>query len=365
MKVLWLTNIPSPYRVKFFNELGKHCDLTVLFEVNSSKDRDSSWASFNKESFTPVFLMGKRIGASNAICPGVVKYLNKSFDHIVITNFSSPTGIIAISFLRMMRISFEIESDGGFPGSGKGVKEQVKRFILKGADRYFSTAKSHDCYYLKYGVKKEKIVRYPFTSIGESEILDVPVDKSVKEELKKKLGISESIIILGVGQFINRKGFDVLLSCYDYLPEEVGIYLIGGTPTPEYLKIANGKRRVHFIQFKLKDELAEYYKAADIFVLPTREDIWGLVINEAMAYGLPVVTTTRCVAGLELIKNGKNGFLVKPDDIKELSESIVRVINMNKSDSLSQNSLRIIKEYTIEKMAQCHVEIWRSRREDV
>ena len=62
--------------------------------------------------------------------------------------------------------------------------------------------------------------------------------------------------------------------------------------------------------------------AADAFVLPTREDIWGLVINEAMAYGLPVVTTDRCNAGLELIKNNVNGYVVHVDDKGELAKKL-------------------------------------------
>lgn len=358
MKVLWLTNIPSPYRIKFFNELGKQCDLTVLFEVRSSLERDNSWADFNIECFTPVFLAGKRIGASNAICPGVIKHIKKEYDHIVVTNFSSPTGIIAICFLRMMRIPFEIESDGGFPGNGKGVKERIKCWVLKGANRYFSTAEQHDRYYLQYGVKKSKIVRYPFTSINFRDILDAPVKSEIKENLRKKLGLSEKKIILGVGQFIYRKGFDVLLSCYDKLPDNVGIYLIGGSPTKEYMEVAKGKERIHFIEFKLKNELADFYQAADVFVLPTREDIWGLVINEAMAYGLPVVTTTQCVAGLELITNNKNGFLVQVDSVDELADSIVKALMMNENNFLSYNCLDIIRRYTIENMAKCHIEIW-------
>ena len=56
-------------------------------------------------------------------------------------------------------------------------------------------------------------------------------------------------------------------------------------------------KNVYFIEFKKSEELNEYYKAADIFVHPTREDIWGLVVNEAMAKGLPVVTTNNVLQG--------------------------------------------------------------------
>lgn len=57
-----------------------------------------------------------------------------------------------------------------------------------------------------------------------------------------------------------------------------------------------------FVEFKTKEDLIDYYRAADLFVLPTREDIWGLVVNEAMAAGTPVITTTNCGAGMEILK---------------------------------------------------------------
>ena len=77
MKVLILTNIPSPYRVDFFNELGKLCELTVVFERAASTERDDSWKTYNTDHFTPVVLNGVKKGVANAFCPSVVKYLKK------------------------------------------------------------------------------------------------------------------------------------------------------------------------------------------------------------------------------------------------------------------------------------------------
>ena len=61
MKVLFLTNIPSPYRVDFFNEIGKYCDLTVLFEKGFSNERDTSWKNYSFDNFKGIFLKGKSI----------------------------------------------------------------------------------------------------------------------------------------------------------------------------------------------------------------------------------------------------------------------------------------------------------------
>lgn len=159
MKVLWLANIPSPYRVKFFNELGKHCELTVLFERKASLERNDSWKNYELKEFRAVFLRGKRIGVAEAFCPSIISYLKRDYDHIVVTTFSDLTGILAILYMKFYKIPYEIESDGAFPSNNKGIREKikngVKRFLLSGAKRYFSTAKLHDEYYKQCGAKRK------------------------------------------------------------------------------------------------------------------------------------------------------------------------------------------------------------------
>jgi glycosyltransferase involved in cell wall biosynthesis len=362
MKILWLTNIPSPYRVEFFNEIGKYCDLTVLFERACSSERDVSWTKYQFVTFKGVIKKGINIGADKAVSLNTLKYLKKeSYDHIVISNPLTPTGIIAIHYMRMKDIPYSIVSDGGFPKGGKGFKEVFKKHILKGASFYFSTASVHDKYYSMYGAKSENIVRYPFTSLKNDDILKKPLERAEKEKYKKNLGMKEEKIILSIGQFIHRKGYDILLKASKKLGENVGVYIIGGTPTEEYLKIIDELKinNVHFEGFKTKEQLSEYFMAVDLFVLPTREDIWGLVINEAMAYGLPIVTTSKCVAGLELVRNNENGFIVPVNDSGALKESIKTILESNTLlECMAKNNLSKIRHYTIENMARKHIEIF-------
>lgn len=358
MKILWLTNIPSPYRVKFFNELGKKCDLTVIFEKGSSSERDESWKDFQLENFKAIFLSGKSVGVAEAICFSVVKYINKEYDHIVVTNYSDPTGIIAVIYMKSRGIHYEIEGDGAFPILNSRLKRSVKKFILSKADICFSTAKLHDKYYRINGVPKEKIIRYPFTSISKNEIIEVPVNLGIKQKLKNQLNAKERYMVLAVGQFIPRKGYDNLIKAASYLDESYGIYIVGGDAPKEYTEMVKkyNCKNVHFIDFKKSEELSEYYKAADIFVHPTREDIWGLVVNEAMAKGLPVITTNKCIAGLEMIQNNINGTIGEVDDIQYLVTSIKQCCNMKEEYAL--RALETAKQYTIENMVSCHLKIW-------
>nr|WP_309098433.1 glycosyltransferase family 4 protein [Fredinandcohnia onubensis] len=364
MKILWLTNIPSPYRVNFFNELGKYCDLTVLFEKGESSERDKSWRNYKFTFFKGVFLKGIGVGVDKAVSLEVIKYLKKGkYDHIVVSNFSTPTGIIAIEYMRLNKMVYSLESDGGFLKNNNRVKEQLKKHIIKGAELYFSTAKMHDEYYIKYGAEPDKILRYPFTSLYKSDILMKPLEKSEKNHLRNKLGIKEDKVVLSVGQFIHRKGFDILVKASKDLNDNVGIYIVGGDPTEEYIQLRRRLKlnNVHFIGFKNGAELREFYKAADLFVLPTREDIWGLVINEAMAYGLPVITTDKCIAGLELVNDSENGFIVPINNSSSLATQIIEVLKDQKVvDEMSKSSLEKIQKYTIENMATVHINILNS-----
>ena len=362
-KVLFLTNIPSPYRVDFFNELGKKCDLTVLFEKGTSDERDKSWGNYNFESFKGIVLKGIALDKDKAFSKEVVKYLKDfRYNNIIVANTATPTGMLAIEYMKLHKISYYIEGDGGFAKSGKGLKEKIKKHFIKGAIGYFSTSKSHDLYYKTYGAEEDKIYRYPFTSLKKEDIIKKTVSKDEKLQLRSQLGINEENVIVAVGQFIHRKGFDVLINACQYFNENVGVYIIGGVPSEEYLKLQEtvGFKNIHFLEFMLKPQLNEYFKSADVFVLPTREDIWGLVVNEAMAQGLPVVTTDKCIAGLELVENSKTGFIVHCDNCKELAEKVNLILLDEKTKkSMSEACLNKISKYTFSDMADSHLKILR------
>lgn len=359
MKILWLTNIPSPYRVDFFNELGKWCELTVLFEKKASDERDESWKNFNINNFVPIFMKGKNIGVAEAFCLEVISYLKKGcFDCCIITNFSDPTGILAITILKARKIPYIVESDGGFAGSGKGMKEKLKKWLLSGADKCFSTSKEHDNYYMTYGVKRENLIRYPFTSLHVTDILRTPVTDEQKKELRSQLHMPEERIILAVGQFIYRKGYDILLRAVSQINCNIGCYIVGGKASKDYedlieeLKLTN----VHFLDFQNKENLDKYYMATDVFVHPTREDIWGLVINEAMAKGVPVVTTNKCIAGLELIRKSNVGRIVPTENPTALRIAIEELLAFD-SYRGSCEVLDAIQDYTVENMAAIHLRV--------
>lgn len=357
LKVLLLTNIPSPYMVDYLNELGKYCDLTVVFERESSAARDSSWKNWKAKRFQSIILKGLKLRgpeADMAISPQVIKYIDKSYDKIIVCNPCTPTGIIACLYMNALNISHGFQSEGAFPGSGKGWKEKIKKIVYTKGDFFFSTAELEDQYYAMYGADRKKIKRYPFTSLYYNEVLNAPLLKKAKDIIKNKLGIPFDYLVVSMGRLIPRKGYEVLIKAFKGFDKNVGFYIIGDEPTGEYLALREEyNENVVFLPFQDKETIKEYYKAADVFVLNTREETWGLVINEAMSFGIPVITTNRCYAALSMIESGKEGFVLEVDDVSDFHEKIKLLLEDEQLRyMMGEYCLQKSQSYTIENMAK-------------
>ena len=360
-RVLFLTNYPSPYRVHFFDELGKYLDVTVLYSdrVEDIKHRNAAWFEEGNHGFQAVRLTSRFRVGRRYLCFDVLPWLKKNYDAIVVCGYSSPTAVLAMAYLRLHRIPFYMEVDGGLIRHDSRLKHFVKKSLVCLANRWLSTGVHTTKYLVHYGAREENVTHYPFSSLYAGDILEKPVSQAEKTELRRELEIPEKHMILAIGQMIHRKGFDVLLKAAGKLDPEIGIYFVGGEAKEEYRKLREelGLEHVHFLGFQKKDRLAKFYKASDLFVLPTREDIWGLVINEALAYGLPTITTDRCVAGLELIEDGINGYVVPVEDVEALAEKIQAVLESD-MEAMGKAALEKVRPYTLENMAKTHAEIF-------
>ena len=140
-----------------------------------------------------------------------------------------------------------------------------------------------------------------------------------------------------------------------------GILIIGGGPEKtnyeKMLKELN-INNIFLIDFLKKDELLSYYDMCDAFIMPTREDIWGLVVNEALSRGLPVLSSDKCLSATELINNN-NGKIFKSNNSTELAKAITDFNKKNNVEikKMSMAALLSIKKYTIERMTEDHKNI--------
>lgn len=370
-KVLFVTNYPSPYRVDFFNLLGKNVDLTVSFTETSEqqKHRNKEWFNNNYECFKPIFLKKKIKMGKVVFHWDIIPLIKQKYDIIIFGGYSSVTFMIAMMYLRKKGIPYYIEADGGLIHHDSRVKYMIKKHFISSASGWFSSGTLTTNYFVHYGAKKEKVYQYPFTSLSQKDLIDNLSDfdasnwesqrEIIRNNAKNELKILEQTVVIYVGQLIYRKGVDTLIKASGKIPKDIGVYIIGGVPNDDYNKLKQqyNATNVHFIGFKKKFELAKYYQAADLFVLPTREDIWGLVVNEALSYGLPVISTDRCVAAVELIQEGKNGSIIKPNCSTALAKTIKKWANKINSNNEIE-AYRSIQNYTLEKMCERHIEIF-------
>ena len=361
-KVFYYCNFPSPYYIGFLNELGKCCELTVVFERGASSERDDSWKQFSAPNIKNLIIMhGLHTKADMAFCPQIIRYATKEkYDHYIVHDPASPTGMWLIWYLKLRKIPFVFQCEGGFGGDGKSsLKEKYKKALMTGAKLYLSPMSNGREYFRAYGAVDDTLYRYPFASFYDKDILEKPLSAEEKKAIRAELGIPEKKVVVAVGQIIHRKAHDILIKAANKLPRDVGVYIIGGKANQELQTLLDdfGLTNVHFVEFIPKQTLWEYYKMADLLAVPTRMDTWGLFVNEAMANGLPVITTNRCAGGVELIENGENGYIIDVDDVDALAERIGQLLDDDAlREKMAVQNVEKIQWYTFEQQAKVTLE---------
>lgn len=360
-KLVFLTNYPSPYRVQFFDELGKYMDVTVLFSERKEDKihRSADWYIGSQGHFKTVQLTKTTSIKGRDLCMDVTDWLKKDWDAIILCGYSSPTIMLAMSWLRQHKRPFYMEVDGGLIREDAAVLRWFKTKLISAASYWISSGKETTRYLVHYGAKPERTYHYPFTSLWEKDILKEVPSPEEKLRLRQQLGMSEEKILLYVGRYDPKKGMDDLLHTVPALDKNVGVYFVGGRPGEKHLVFCrdHGIENAHFVGFKKKEELALYYQAADVLVLPTWSDVWGLVVNEAMACGLPVVTTDRCVAGMELVDPGVTGYIVPIRDQLALKNACNQILSEDYR-TMGKAALEKIRFYTVENMVKAHLDIF-------
>lgn len=358
MKILYITNLPAPYRVDFFNELGKYTDLTVLYERTTAGDRDARWYKEDALNFRGIDLGGIPVGAASSFSPKVLQYIkDKTYDVRVVGGYSTPTEMLAIQYMKRHKIRYILSIDGGFPAEERRFMKALKTHFISAAPMYLGTGKNAVRYLTHYGAEQDKILRYHFTSLFERDILNAPPSASEKKQLKNALGLTAAKVVVSAGRLLRSKRYDLLIEAAKDFPD-TEVVIIGGKADrfhTEIIKIC-GAKNVRFIDFLPYSGLARYFQAADVFVMPSDSDVWGMVIVEAMANGLPVIATDSCGAAPDLIIDEKNGVIVPKGNVTKIREGLEFFLaSAEDRFEFGKNSLSVVKEYSIENEVRDHI----------
>ena len=127
---------------------------------------------------------------------------------------------------------------------------------------------------------------------------------------------------LFVGRLIERKGLDVLLEAFRKV-DAGELWIVGDGPLEDFVKrAARDDDRIRLFGYSDGSDLGDLYRAADVLVVPSYYEVWGLVVNEAQAYGLPVISTDQVGAAADLIEPGVNGLVVPPGSSRALANAM-------------------------------------------
>lgn len=226
------------------------------------------------------------------------------------------------------------------------------KFLFRFIDYFLYVGKQNKEFYLYYGVSENKLIFTPHAVDNDRFRAEYEKYKDKKPELRKELGLPiDKKIILMTGKYIEVKRPLDLLKAYNLLNDErtALVFLGDGKLRKEMEHYINREdlKNVYFTGFKNQSEISKYYSAADIFVLPSESETWGLVVNEAMNFGLPVILSDNIGCAKDLVVEGENGFIYETGNNTELTEKLELLL---KDDSMRKNfseiSFKKISEYS-------------------
>lgn len=167
-------------------------------------------------------------------------------------------------------------------------------------------------------------------------------------------------VIICVARLVEIKNFDNLLKAWQQVEANNNAYrlqIIGSGPEEDKLKkltTSLGLQRVEFAGIVANQDIPRYLFNADAFVLASLAESWGLVVNEAMAAGLPVILSKRINAHTALLEDGRNGYVFNPYNVNDIADKLLKFINLGLSakQAMSQRSLQLIATMDYENMGK-------------
>lgn len=321
-KIAIITNIPSPYRVDFFYYLQTHYEKFDIWVMYTSINEDNrSWQIEEEKLKNSIFVKSKVIKKQNKLD---VKYihipwnigsqLSKMKPDIVVAMEYNPAALCAMFWCKIHKRKLVHWTDGTLHSEQDIGKLQVyaRKIMIKYADSYIASSTRAKEKLEAYGALTEKI----FISLLTVDLEKYRMNGSRRKENQ----------ILYVGSISFRKGLDLLFPALTKLKHMYEMVIVGEGAEQEKLELLARKLgigdQIKFVGFKEKEELRNYYAESSIFVLPTRQDCFALVLLEALCAGLPVVTSKYADGAYDLVEDGVNGYIADPYHAEEFAEKI-------------------------------------------
>jgi glycosyltransferase involved in cell wall biosynthesis len=359
------TNIPSPYNSNLFEALSEIFILNVIYYSKIEKGRQ--WdLDIDKPNFKQLLL------EDNKIAKLIQKYItefhfsskifhqafNDNSSSIVLSgNYFSVNTYIVLLIAKFKNKQIYWFGEKLLPTSNilkKAIKFIFLKPILNSCKAIFCVGNEAIISYKYYGYKG-LCLNTPY-SINSSNFDKCNLLCEKLESLKEKLNPNNDLVILTSGSLIRRKGIDIAIKTFLKFEElhkkNVSLWILGdGSLKNELVNLTKNSKKIYFHGFVQPEELPYYFNLAHIFLFCSRYDGWAVVINEALASGLPVVVSNK-VSASQLINNDINGYVCESENIAMFLDSLIKISNSeNLRNYMSEENYKLSQKITSKNIA--------------
>lgn len=341
-KVVIITNAPAPYRVAFFDYIQKRQSEYEFHIVYASQNQDigRQWNVREEELGNHSFLECKVLTIKRryddrriVLSVGIRKKLDELQPDIVICMEYNITILQAVYWCGEHKVPFLSWSDGTANSEKEinGLQRKFRKYVIRRASAFISSSTATMEHQMSFGASKEKC---------HISLLTVDIQKYLREKPKSyKPGKN----LLYVGSLIGRKGVDLLFSALALTDSQIRLVIVGeGTEKESLMEQANTlgiADRIDWRGYLEGEDLIRCYEETDVFILPTREDCYGLVILEAMCASLAVIASKYADGAYDILENGKYGRIVDPYDAQAMADAIGEIfLNQQKLQTMQKES---------------------------
>ena len=237
-----------------------------------------------------------------------------------------------------------------------GVKQLFRRLVLKYIysfiDKALYVGIANKAYFKAVGLEEKQLVFMPHAIDNRRFALNYKYECEAIL-LKNKLGIEKgALTFLFAGKLDDNKNVALLIRAFIGINTKDHFLLIvgNGVKEKELKKMSKHHTNIIFLNFQNQQNMPAIYAAADVFVLPSKSETWGLSINEAMAAEKPIIASNTIGATFDLVVNNENGFTFKSGDVTHLQKTLEHFINdVNAVSLMGKVSLEMIQKYSYAK----------------
>jgi glycosyltransferase involved in cell wall biosynthesis len=335
-RVVILTEIISPYRIPLFNTLAR--DMAVELHVIFLAETDPQlrqWHVHKEQiafSYQVLASWRKRIGHCNLLLNrGLAPALAAAKPDVIICGgYNYIASWQALLWTRIHNVPFLLWSESNQQDlrGGHALVEFFKAEFLQRCSGFLVPGVSARDYLHAHKIKSEIIFIAPNAVDNDFFAGAAGVARQNAIQIRKDLNLPDRYLLFA-GRLVPAKGVFDLLSAYARLDssarQSVGLVFVGDGVARRALEAQAGAispGMIRFCGFVQQEHLATYYALAEMLILPTYTDTWGLVVNEAMACGLPVILSRAAGCARDLISDDGHGLLMDPGDVERLASAM-------------------------------------------